>query len=147
MSIVAGIKQIQHFWIFFFSKKFWLVVIECTEAEPGDTERWLTIHPRLAHFFTFMTPSIFLPTTSYANFQLSLCLKLYGSLTILSNMLFMHKYCVLLEKEMEAHSSILAWKIPWTAEPGRLPFMESQRVGHDWVTSLHFSLPRMVEKG
>ena len=36
-----------------------------------------------------------------------------------------------LEKEMAAHSSILAWKIPWTAEPGRLPFMGSQRVGHD----------------
>ena len=36
-----------------------------------------------------------------------------------------------LEKEMAAHSSILAWKIPWTAEPGRLPSMGSQRVGHD----------------
>ena len=36
-----------------------------------------------------------------------------------------------LEKEMAAHSSILAWKIPWTAEPGRLPSMGSQNVGHD----------------
>ena len=36
-----------------------------------------------------------------------------------------------LEKEMAAHSSILAWKIPWTAESGRLPSMGSQRVGHD----------------
>ena len=36
-----------------------------------------------------------------------------------------------LEKEMAAHSSILAWKIPWTAEPDRLPSMGSQRVGHD----------------
>ena len=36
-----------------------------------------------------------------------------------------------LEKEMAAHSSILAWKTPWTAEPGRLPSMGSQRVGHD----------------
>ena len=35
------------------------------------------------------------------------------------------------EKEMAAHSSILAWKIPWTAEPSRLLFMGSQRVGHD----------------
>ena len=41
-----------------------------------------------------------------------------------------------LEKEMAAHSSILAWKIPWTMEPGRLPSMGSQRVGHDWATSL-----------
>ena len=37
----------------------------------------------------------------------------------------------LLEKEMATHSSILAWKIPWTEKPGRLQSMESQRVGHD----------------
>ena len=36
-----------------------------------------------------------------------------------------------LEKEMTTHSSILAWKIPWTEEPGRLQSMGSQRVGHD----------------
>ena len=37
----------------------------------------------------------------------------------------------LLEKGMEAHSSILTWRIPWTEEPGELQSMESQRVGHD----------------
>jgi len=42
----------------------------------------------------------------------------------------------MLEKEMETHSSILAWRIPWTEEPGRLQSMGSQRVGHDRVTSL-----------
>ena len=36
-----------------------------------------------------------------------------------------------LEKEMATHSSTLAWKIPWTEEPGRLQSMESQRVGHN----------------
>ncbi|KAM7236955.1 hypothetical protein CapIbe_011199, partial [Capra ibex] len=36
-----------------------------------------------------------------------------------------------LEKEMVTHSSILAWRIPWTEEPGGLQFMGSQRVGHD----------------
>ena len=36
-----------------------------------------------------------------------------------------------LEKEMATHSSILAWKIPLTEEPGRLKSMGSQRVGHD----------------
>ena len=41
-----------------------------------------------------------------------------------------------LEKEMAPHSSTLAWKIPWTEEPGRLQSMGSQRVGHDWATSL-----------
>ena len=36
-----------------------------------------------------------------------------------------------LQQEMATHSSILAWKIPWTEEPGRLQSMGSQRVGHD----------------
>ena len=35
-----------------------------------------------------------------------------------------------LRREMATHSSILAWKIPWTEEPGRLQSMGSQRVGH-----------------
>ena len=41
-----------------------------------------------------------------------------------------------LEKEMATHSSTLAWKIPWTEEPGTLQSMGLQRVGHNWVTSL-----------
>ena len=44
------------------------------------------------------------------------------------------------EKEMATHSSTLAWKIPWTEEPGRLQSTGSQRVGHDWATSLSLSL-------
>ena len=44
-----------------------------------------------------------------------------------------------LEKEMAPHSSTLAWRIPWTEEPGRLQSMGWQRVGHDWATSLHFT--------
>ena len=43
-----------------------------------------------------------------------------------------------LETEMAAHSFILAWNIPWIAEPCRLLSMGWQRVGHDWETSLHF---------
>ena len=42
-----------------------------------------------------------------------------------------------LEKEMATHSSTLAWEIPWTEEPDRLQSMGSQRVGHNWVTSLY----------
>ena len=45
-----------------------------------------------------------------------------------------------LEKEMATHSSILAWKIPWTEELGWLLSMGSQRVGHDWATSLFTSI-------
>ena len=41
-----------------------------------------------------------------------------------------------LEKKMATHSSILAWRIPWTEEPGGLQFTGSQRVRHDWATSL-----------
>ena len=40
------------------------------------------------------------------------------------------------EKAMAPHSSTLAWKIPWTEEPGRLQSMGSLRVGHGWATSL-----------
>ena len=45
-----------------------------------------------------------------------------------------------LEKGMASHSSIFAWKIPWTEEPGRLQPIGSQRVGHNLATSLYFSL-------
>ena len=45
-----------------------------------------------------------------------------------------------LEKEMAIHSSTIAWKIPWTEEPGRLQPMGLQRVGHDWATSLTYLL-------
>ena len=44
------------------------------------------------------------------------------------------------EKAMATHSSILAWKIPWTKEPGRLQSMGSRRVGQDWATSLSLSI-------
>ena len=40
-----------------------------------------------------------------------------------------------LEKKMETHSNILAWKIPWTEEPGGLRSTGLQRVGHDGVTN------------
>ena len=36
-----------------------------------------------------------------------------------------------LEEEMATHSSILAWRIPWTEEPGRLQSLGSQRIGHN----------------
>ena len=54
------------------------------------------------------------------------------------------------EKEMATHSSILAWRIPWTEEPGGLQSTGSQRVGHDWETSLSLSFtfihlkPRLI---
>ena len=45
-----------------------------------------------------------------------------------------------LEKGMAAHSSILAWRIPWTEKPGGIPSMGSQRVGPDWAANAFTSL-------
>ena len=44
-----------------------------------------------------------------------------------------------LEKEMATHSSVLAWRIPGTGEPGGLPSMGSHRVAHDWSTELNWT--------
>ena len=53
-----------------------------------------------------------------------------------------------LEKEMATHCSILAWRIPWTEEPGRLQSMRSQRVRQDWATErLHFLSFTSQQKG
>ena len=46
-----------------------------------------------------------------------------------------------LGEEMATHSSIFAWKIPWTVEPGGLQSMELQRIGHDWVTEHAYTHP------
>ena len=53
------------------------------------------------------------------------------SWTRLSNFTFTFHFHAL-EKEMATHSSVLAWRIPETGEPGGLPSMGSHRVGHDW---------------
>ena len=51
-----------------------------------------------------------------------------------------------LEKEIATHSSILAWKIPWTEDPVRLQSTGLQRVGHNRVTSLLHSLHLATEQ-
>ena len=52
-----------------------------------------------------------------------------------------------LEKEMATHSSVLAWRIPGTGEPGGLPSMRSHRVGHDWSDLAAATLISFREKG
>ena len=49
-----------------------------------------------------------------------------------------------LEKEMATHSSIFAWRIPWTEEPGGLQSTGLQRVGYDWATSLSLYIYNML---
>ena len=46
---------------------------------------------------------------------------------------------MMLEKEMTTHSSILAWRIPWTEDPGRLQSIGLQRLRHDWAIFTHFT--------
>ena len=58
------------------------------------------------------------------------------NLQCLSRWSIICSYVNLTEKAMALHSSTLAWKIPWTEEPGRLQSMGSLRVLHDWETSL-----------
>ena len=47
-----------------------------------------------------------------------------------------------LEEGMETHSSVLAWRIPWTEEPSRLQPMGSQKTGHDWSNLAHMHLDK-----
>ena len=54
--------------------------------------------------------------------------------------LFLLMCTAMLEKAMAPHSSTLAWRIPWTQEPGRLQSVGSLRVEHDWRLHFHFSL-------
>ena len=49
-----------------------------------------------------------------------------------------------LEKEMATRSSTLAWRIPWTEEPGGLQSKGSQRVGHDCATIFSSVLPKLI---
>ena len=53
-----------------------------------------------------------------------------------SNRSLFHRLTCRSGKAMAPHSSTIAWKIPWTEEPGRLQSMRSLRVGHNWATSL-----------
>ena len=53
-----------------------------------------------------------------------------------------------MEKEMATHSSVLAWKIPWTEEPGRLPSMGLQKVRHNLATKQqHSEVKNKKKKG
>ena len=52
----------------------------------------------------------------------------------------------LLEEEMATHSSNLAWRIPWTEEPGKLQSMGLQTIRHDWVTEHRHSTKHTINK-
>ena len=59
---------------------------------------------------------------------------------------FIFKIMIPIGRVMAPHSSTLAWRIPWTEEPGRLLSMGSHRVRHDWATSLSLFIFHALEK-
>ena len=78
----------------------------------------VSIGQKSRHNFAGFSASKY-PQTPFSGFYQAAVLKLAGAMVSHS------------EKAMAIHSSTLAWKIPWTGEPGRLQFMVSRRVGHD----------------
>ena len=70
---------------------------------------------------------------SYRNITKVYYTKGFPGGSVVKNPLFLGREYPL-EKEMVTYSSILAWRIPWTAEPGGLQSMGLQRVGHNWAT-------------
>ena len=74
---------------------------------------------------------VFLPRESHG-FWWAVVHGVEKTRTRLSNFTFTFHFPAL-EKEMATHSSVLAWRIPGTGEPGGLPSKGSHRVGHDWI--------------
>ena len=92
---------------------------------PSQSHRTACLLPiALSHHLSFFSASLMLQIL----LELGICL--------LCSWLHWKFLAHCLEKAMAPHSSTLAWKIPWTEEPGRLQSMGSLGVGHDWETSL-----------
>ena len=121
-----------------------VIIIMYSGSGARYTGRSNSLHPRFTVVFhqltwrlqrsqryTWSAVSVYLQLMyhSWVSFR-----KTETTLAILSRKGF--KKCKGLEKAMAPHSSTLAWKIPWTEEPGRLQSMGSPRVGPDWATSL-----------
>jgi len=113
---------------------------------------WLTISfPVLGKFSTIISSNIFSYPLFFSSSSGTPIIRMLVHLILFKKSLRLSSalcipfplYCssavisiILSEKAMAPHSSTLAWKIPWTEEPGRLQSMGSLRVWHDWATSL-----------
>ena len=88
-----------------------------------------------SHFVLFMFRNL----TSHLNFHFLRWVTFSQTICILFALVFTWNNSLtnlISEKAMAPHCSTLAWKIPWTEEPGGLQSMGSLRVGHNWATSL-----------
>ena len=87
------------------------------------------------------TMNIILIRLYITNYKKRRHIKIFFLTATIPCYMYMYIYVyVYMEKEMATHSSILAWRIPWMEEPGGLQSTGSQRVGHDWATSLTHTL-------
>ena len=93
----------------------------------------------LSHIFVFIT-TLFLSFVTHTSMHMYTYVCLNNVIFCLAcfDIFIKIHLCCLTEKAMAPHSSTLAWKIPWMAEPGRLQSMGSLGVGHDWAISLYF---------
>ena len=104
----------------------------------SDTDWWFVSHMILYMFqchspkSSHPLPLPQSPKVRSIHLCLFCCLASRVIITIFLNSVYMCQYTVLVKKEMATHSSVLAWRIPGTAEPGGLPSMGSHRVGHNW---------------
>ena len=86
------------------------------------------------HFLSGLFVFLVLSYMSYLYILESIFCQLFHFILSHSEGCLFTLFIVSFEKEMATHSSILAWRIPWTEEPGELQSLESQRVRHNWVT-------------
>ena len=107
------------------------------------SQQWHTSSSTQTELSSFCSVSCFLHSFSGLNFQIlskSIPCEVFSSISRWAGPpSCVNLQCtnsVMSEKAMAPHSSTLAWKIPWTEEPGRLQSMGSLGVGHDWATSL-----------
>ena len=101
--------------------------MKCSLGNSNFLEELSSLSHSIVFLFALITEEGFLISPCYS---LELCIQMGISF------LFSFGFHFFLEKAMAPHSSTLAWKIPWTEDPGMLQSMGSWRVGHDWATSL-----------
>ena len=130
----------------------WALLKNGDLGEKMEEEEWKWWHGKYSfswHFFSslvftppqWMLTWLTVPWTMYRHFWASLVAQLVKNLPVMQETWVRSLgWEDPLEEGMATHSSILAWRIPWTGEPGGLQSMGSQRVGHDWLSTAWFAL-------